>query len=386
MTAVAEAAAPRCTEDLIGHAAAERALLAAWQSGRLPHAWLITGPAGIGKATLAFRFARFVLSRPGRSRRPEAGALFGTSLWGDGTGPETDQRETDQPETDQPETLALSAHHPVFHRIASGGHADLLTVERRFDEERGRLRRDVAVDDVRRIAPFLHLTPAEGDWRVVIVDGAERMNESSQNAILKILEEPPTGALLLLVAENGGAMKPTIRSRCRRLALEPLGATALEALIERFRPDLGATDRATLIHLAEGSIGRALDLATAGGVALYKELMTLLGGLPHLDVTSLHGFSDRLARRGAERSYETVSALLIWWLARLARGRATGQLPAEIVPGESALVSRLIAEGTLEAWMEVWEKLNVLFVQAETANLDHKQVMLNALLTLEQAL
>src|SRR5215469_13580615 len=158
--------APRENAALLGHEAAEAALLGAYRSGRLPHAWLFSGPRGIGKATLAFRFARFVLAGGGE------GGLFAAA----------------------PTTLAMPPTHPVFRRVASGGHADLLVVERGLDSKRRKLRSEIVVDDTRAIAGFLRLTPAEGNWRVVIVDGADLMNRNAANALLKTLEEPPQKA------------------------------------------------------------------------------------------------------------------------------------------------------------------------------------------------
>ena len=226
---------PRHNPDLLAHHAAEQVLLDAWNSGRLPHAWLIGGIPGIGKATLAFRFARFVLA----NGIEQTGGLFG-----------------DPPPA---ESLYVAPTHPVFTRIASNGHADLLTIERPFDDKKGRLKTDIPVDQVRRIAPFLHLTAAEGGWRVVVVDGADRLNTSGQNAILKILEEPPARTVLLVVTENPGGLLPTIRSRCRKLLLPPLPEEVVIDLLGRHQPDLPDADRAALARLAEGSIGRALD-------------------------------------------------------------------------------------------------------------------------------
>ncbi len=239
------ALSPRANPDLLGHEAGERTLLAAAQGGRLAHAWLITGPAGIGKATLAFRFARYLLAG---GRHPGQGSLL--SAAGN--------------EADEGTGLFVAPDHPAFRRVAGGGHADLLTIERSFDDRRDRLRREIVVDDVRAIGAFLAQTPAEGGWRIVVVDSADALNRNAANALLKGLEEPPDRALLLLVSDAPGGLLPTIRSRCRRLALQPLPTDIVNALLGRYQPQLDDAERAVLVDLAEGSIGRALALAEAG--------------------------------------------------------------------------------------------------------------------------
>ncbi len=350
---------PRETSLLIGQEPAEAALLRAYASGRMPHAWLLSGPRGIGKATLAFRFARFVLAE----------GAGGSGLF-----------------AEPPRSLALGADHPVFRRVASGGHADLLVVERGIDPRRKRLRSEIVVDDTRGIAAFLRLTPAAGAWRVVIVDGADMMNRNAANAVLKILEEPPPRAVLLLVSENPGRLLPTIRSRCRKLALQPLAPLHVLEALERYRPDLSLGDRAVLAQLAEGSIGRALDLAAAGGLGLYRSLVKLLDRLPESDGTALHAFADRLARSDGEEAFRLMAELLPGWIARmvaLAAGRGEGGVAA--LAEEGPTMRRLAARRGLDQWVEVWEKLTHLFAQADSVNLDRKQVVLNAFFTLEEA-
>jgi len=194
---------PRQAERLVGHDAALAAFHAAWRGGRLHHAWLIGGPPGIGKATLAFRIARWVLAG----------------------GPETDA------------SLALPPSHPAFRKVAIGSHPDLAVLERSENTKTGRMRTEIVVDDVRTLASFLRLTPAESDWRVAIVDPADDLNREAANALLKILEEPPPRALVLLVAHAPGRLLPTIRSRCRRLMLRPLAEAEVAALLGSFTPE-----------------------------------------------------------------------------------------------------------------------------------------------------
>jgi DNA polymerase-3 subunit delta' len=358
--------APRANPGLYGQEAAEEALLAAYRSGRLPHAWLLTGPRGIGKATLAYRFARFVLAEGGGAGEGEGeGRLF-----------------TAPPPAG---TLALPPGHPVFRRVASGGHADLLTVERSPDEKTGRLRSEIVVEDARAVADFLHLTPGEGGWRVVVIDGVEEMNRSAANAVLKIVEEPPHQALILMVSHAPGRLLPTIRSRCRRLALEPLAADIVVRILREQLPELAAGDAEALARLAEGSAGRALALAAQGGLALLREVLALLETLPSLDAAALHRLAGRMGGSEGEATFRTVGELLLWWLARLIRAAGTGRPPAELAPGEAALYARLAERRNLDRWLEVWEKTRHLLSRADSLNLERKQVVLNAFLAVEGA-
>lgn len=350
---------PRDNPDLTGHDGAERAFLDAWNSGRLAHAWLLSGPKGIGKATLAYRIARFVLTGGG-----EGGGLFGGG----------------------PESLDVSPSNPIFRRISAGGHADLKVVERGWsDDKKTKLRSEIVIDDVRGIGGFMSLTPAEGGWRVVIIDAADDMNRNSANAVLKVLEEPPRNALMLLLSHSPGRLLPTIRSRCRRLALQPLPEETVAGLLAAYRPDLGPDDITALARLGEGSIGKALALANEGGLDLYRDLIGLLSALPRLDVPALHGFADRVARADADAAWRTVTELLGWWLARLIRaGGRQGRGMSEVVAGEGTLMGRLLAAADLERWLEVWEKVTALFARTDAVNLDRKQAMLTAFLAIER--
>jgi DNA polymerase-3 subunit delta' len=347
-------AAPRRNPTLLGHGAAEMLLARSAESGRLPHAILIGGPRGIGKATLAFRFARWLLARD------EGGeGLFGAS----------------EPAAD----LALDPRHPVARRVAAGGHADLLVVERQWDPKRKRLRSEIVAEDARAIAEFFHKTAAEGGWRIAIVDGAEEMNRHAANGILKILEEPPSRSLLILVSHAPGRLLPTIRSRCRRLLLQPLAEDEVVALLAAQRPELEETDRRALARLAEGSIGRALELADSGGLALQARVAALLATLPSLDVVQLHALADSVAR-GEDDAYRALADLLTDLLRRTVVDAAIGE------PGnEGSPLARLMRRGNLDAWMNAWDDVRSLFARAEGLTLDRKQTVLDTFLRLERA-
>lgn len=379
--------AARENPGLVGHEDAERNLRQGFESGRLAHAWLISGPQGIGKATLAYRFARYVLAH---GTNEGGGDAAGAGLFGESPLP---GETSETPEANGP--LYLAPSHPVFQRVASGGHVDLISVERTINEKTGKLRTEIIVDDVRGVGQFFRLTAGEGGWRVAVIDCADEMNLSAANALLKVLEEPPERALLLLVSHNPGRLLPTIRSRCRKLALQPLGDETVASLIETYRPDLDPGDTTALARLADGSPGRALALAAEGGLDLYREMTGLLETLPRLDIAALHAFGAKLGKTGSDEAFRTATGLLRWWLARLimvaagaaaggpigSRGQAAGRFSAD----DEALISRLGGAAGLDRWFEVWEKINRLLDKTDPINLNRKQVVLNVFLTLENA-
>jgi DNA polymerase III subunit delta' len=325
---------PRANPILLGHETAEATLLDAMRAGRLHHAWLITGPDGVGKATLAFRFARFLLS----------GRAAGDSL-------------------------SVDPSHPTFRRVAAASHADLSVTERAYDPQRRRMRTQIAVDDVRRINTFMALTPAEGGWRVAIVDGAEDLNQASANALLKILEEPPQRAVLLLTCAAPGRLPSTIRSRCRRLRLSPLPDEPMDRLLADYLPDLGPAERARLVTLAEGCPGRALLLAEEEGLKIAALVDQVFAGLPNLPPVQALDVADALGR--SETGFSTFMDLLRADLAAAVRDAARGRTdPAQM---------RFLDVRPLDAWGEVWHGLTRLQDETERFALDKRQALIEGL-------
>jgi DNA polymerase-3 subunit delta' len=219
-----------------------------------------------------------------------------------------------------------------------------------------------------------------------VIDAADEMNRNSANAVLKVLEEPPQQAVLLLLAHNPGRLLPTIRSRCRTLTLNSLSDDIIVDLMAKHAPDSSPDEALGLAKLAEGSFGRALSLYEEGGLDLHKELVSLLATLPQLDVEALHKLGDKMARAGADDAFRTLGDLLRWWLGRLisqgARAKTSGLGLSE---AEDALMLRILHSSDMNKLMDVWGKIGSLFDQAQSGNLDRKQALLNSFLALEGA-
>jgi DNA polymerase III subunit delta' len=351
---------PWRTRKLVGQELAERTMLASEQLARLHHAWLLSGPRGIGKATLAWRFARYLLT--------SQQGLF----------------------AERPSNLDVAPEAPGRTLVDARSHPDLFHLRRTLNDDTGRMRTEISIDDVRDLGEFMHKTPAMGQWRVAIVDSADEMNRNSANAMLKILEEPPAKAVLLIVAHAPGRLLPTIRSRCRKLGLHPLADETVVDLLGEYAPDTKPDERMGLARLADGSIGRALELASAGSLALYHDMVEVLATLPDLDMPRLHGFAERFARRGedANADWRSLHLLFDGWLKALARRGAVtvDAAPPVVAPAENGLHRRLLEAASLDRWIDAWEKVAHLLSRSDAVNLDRKQTVLVSFLTLQSAM
>lgn len=337
---------PRETTTLVGHERAELELAQAFAGGRMHHAWLLAGPQGIGKATLAYRLARHVLAAP--KERDPAGR-----------------------------NLEVGPNTAAARQVRVLSHPGLLVLRRPYDVRTKRIAAGIPVDEVRRLKSFLGLTAGQDTWRVAIVDAADELNLNAANALLKSLEEPPVRALFLLVASEPSRLLPTIRSRCRRLDLAPLASEALRKAADTAlsAADMQAPDARRwplLERLAEGSVRRALQLAASSGLELYERIEAIMGALPQVDWAAAHALADQLSMPANEQRLEAFYDLLLDLLARLVRARATG----DAVPSERALADRLIGEPRLPAWAALWETIVQERADAALLNLDKRALVL----------
>lgn len=340
---------PRERLELFGHAQAARTLATAARSGQLAHGWIVAGPKGVGKATLAWRFARALLAH---------GAA------------------------NCPDDLAVPENHPVARQVAALSHSDLILMRRPWDFEKKRLLTVLPVDEIRRLHGFFSRHSSAGGMRIAVVDAADDMNVNAQNALLKILEEPPANALLLLVSHAPGGLLPTTRSRCRLLTLRKLDAAAMDDALEELAPAVDQKSRAMLAALSGGAPGRALELAESDALAMYRDIADLLHSLPRMNGAKLFGFAEKVARGPVDRGLALFVSLLSQLEERVVRG-AHAELAG--VPGEDALLRHLRTAVPLERWSDLAETLKTDAVRADDLNLDKKQLILNTFFGIEAA-
>ncbi len=307
-----------------GDPAAEKALLDAYRGGRLHHAWLLTGPEGVGKATLAYRFARFLLANPDPATETVRAAL----------------------------DLSVPAANAMVGQVARQSHPDLAVIRRKSTDGKV-LRAEIAVDDVRDGLSIFRTTAGAGGWRIVIIDAADDLNRSSANALLKMLEEPPRQAVFMLIAHRPGALLPTIRSRCRVLRLGSLSeATVAEGLrrLVDAPPDMAAEAAA----VADGSLRTALAALDPALRAVRADLEKLLADPARIDGRAAMALAEKTTGKAKTEAFEAVLEVLETHL----RGRVAASTEGD---------RRILA-----AFAELWEKLRRSGRDVETYNLDRR--------------
>lgn len=338
---------PRETSLLIGHEDVEKKILSLLNSGNIPHAVIFSGISGIGKSTFAFRLARYLLKNG-------AGDSTTDSLFGDAPPPAT--------------SLNISSDDPVFRQVASGGHPDLLTIERPMDERKGTMKNNLDVETARKVNPFLRKTASDGGWRVVIVDDADTMNRNAQNALLKILEEPPKNAMLILVCHRLGNMIPTIRSRCRVVQFDPLSTENLALLMQKEIGDsLPQKEQEILSFLSEGSIGTAKTIMETGGIETALNILDILKRVP-IDMVEVHALSNSI---GKDDIFKNIELFFLKMIEAIIFSKAQNKvLPVPLLS--------MNFEGDLDCWLNKYEVTKEHFAQAWRGNLDKKLATLNA--------
>ena len=348
---------PRETERLIGQGAAEAAFLATFRQGRLPHGWLLTGPRGVGKATLAWRIARFLLATP-----EDDGGFFAPP---------------------PPTSLDIAPDHPVARRMRALSEGRMFLLRRPWDDKEKRLKQEITVDEVRKMKGFFGFSAADGGRRVAIIDSADEMTGSAANALLKLLEEPPAGVTLLLVSHQPSRLLPTIRSRCRELRLAPVSAEDLALALSA--AGAAQDNPQALAQLSGGSVGEAIRIANLEGLALYARIVALLATLPRLDRAGALALAEAGAGRGADAKFDLILRLLDLLLARLARAGIAGRLPPEAAPGEAALLARLSPDDrTARGWAELAQALSSRARRGKAVNLDPAALLMDTVLRIDE--
>jgi len=335
---------PRENGLLLGHDAAQELFLEAAGRGRLHHAWLLFGKEGVGKATLAYRMAAFVLS--GGVERLSSGAS---------------------------EQLVLDENSHAARLVRNASHPNLLALKRSWNDKTKKYSAFITVENVRELQHFLGSTAGMGRWRVVIIDRADDMNVNAANALLKMLEEPPEYCLFLLVSSKPGVLPTTIRSRCQKLRLEPLAMGELQQAVQHVAGESELSlpqgdEFSSLLELAEGSVRLALELSVGETLKLYREVEAMLDLLPRVDPQKTVELAQRLGGRNSEQDYETFFHLLSSLLAKRVKQMALAQRGSK---------------SALAHWAELWETISKTRNDVDRLNLDRENFIIDLFARIE---
>ena len=348
---------PRETLEIFGQSAGETTFLTAYNAGRLHSGWLITGPQGVGKATLAYKIAAFLLAE-----QPPEDGLFGAPT--------------------PPATLTIPADSIDARLIRAGSHPRLFILRRGPNTTGDKLSQVISVEQARDLKKFFQLSAADGGRRVVIIDSADELNPSAANAILKVLEEPPAKTTLLLISHRPTGLLPTIRSRCRELRCATLTSADLDLALTGAGLHSSSTD--ALATLAAGSTGTAIRLQQHDGLALYAELVHLFSALPRMDRTLALKLSDACAGRGAEARFSLTLDLIDIFLARAARAGLMGEPSIQGAPNEARLLARLSPnDHAARRWATLQSDISTRARAGRAVNLDPAALILDMLFAIE---
>ncbi len=352
---------PREASDIFGQSAAEAEFLEAFNSRRLHHGWLLCGPKGIGKSTLAWRIARFLLATP----IAEHNSVF----------PDAETKC---------DSLFVPSDHPVATRISARSEPALFSIIRTYNEKTGRLRDQIVVDDVRQLSHFLTMSVADGGRRVVIVDSVDDMNTNAANALLKMLEEPPARTTLLLITHQPARLLPTIRSRVRELRLMPLSSDNMHHAFSQ--TGLEITETPALAELAGGSVGEAIQIANGDGVQMYALLLSIFSNEHGYDRQRALKLAESVGGRGAENRLTLLFNLINLFMSRVARTGAIGHPPAVAITPEEASILRRLApnKNKSQQWASAAQEILERTSHGRAVNLDPVALVLDTVFKLHQ--
>ncbi|MGI9367168.1 MAG: DNA polymerase III subunit delta' [Rhizobiaceae bacterium] len=316
---------------VVGHDSNIEQLFSAFKSQRMHHAWLLSGPRGIGKASLALLFAKYIFANPDQ------------------------QNLSDRFDA---ETIPETIHR----QVAQGAHPQLLHLTRPWDEKTKRFKTQLSVEEIRRTQSFYGMTAGAGGWRVTIVDSVDDMNASAANALLKMLEEPPKKSLFFVLSHATGRPLATIRSRCQKMSVAPLSGADLRSVLDELGIQASDADKARAVEFAEGSVRRAIQIIESSVMkdfVSFEKLMEAGSTGSGEDWKTAHRIAESLSRRGQEEAYMLFDDLVTAWIGKQLRHSPDQDL------------------AKLAGWANVWDKANRSTRLADAFNLDKKQVILS---------
>lgn len=355
---------PRENPDFIGNEAVCKQMEQDILSGKIPHAWLLYGPRGIGKATLAYRFARYLLAQGKTVALPAGqGSLF--------------------PEEKVEARLYVDPRHPAFMRVSAGSHADLLVLEDGKEGEEGNTTGNILIEEVRKATHFLRHTPSETPYRVVIIDSVDSMNGNAANAILKILEEPTANAVLILVSHALAKVSPTIRSRCRKIRMLPLAKEEVAKVLKKNYPALGDKEIKGLAGFASGAPGWVGELHDSNAIALYQEIVNVFATFPRLAGVEMLALAQKISDKKDARLWHVGTYLMLWFLIQAIRFQINR--PLEIAIEKEQKAYEVFKAGySVYALLECKEALERMIQETEALHLDKKIAVINAFLLMQK--
>ena len=349
---------------IFGQDSAQQQFLNAFDRGRLHHAWLLSGPRGVGKATLVWKIAKFLLTTP---NAPAQDGLFGAM-------------------SQHVSNLETPPDHPALPRILAGSEPALCVLRRSYDEKRKRFKQNITVDDVRSLKSFFGLSAADGGARVVIIDAADDMTGSAANALLKMLEEPPKNAFLFLISHQPAALLPTLRSRCRELRLSALSHDMVQQALTQAKIHLSEEQSSLFTRLSAGSAGQAIRLAQLDGDALYSALISTLQTLPSLNQSAALKLAESFAGQANSERFDLLIDLIDYILGQAAK---TSLIPLDPDPDITTLDQKLLTtlhKGPIGArkWALLQQDISKRMRHGRAVNLDPVTLILDMFFKIEK--